>query len=298
MAGQDEAGARIAAYTTDYYAEFYDLWVVSFWPPQWKEVNIYWDVIQSMMASRKDDANSGPINVVDIGCGTGRVLKDLLERSRDSATPLSDVKIYEVDPSETMMRRGQAFLHAHPDLQKVAPVEWVKASGEEFTSVLPQVKGLSDLVFFSGGSFSHIDTEENQLLFLRQMAAALRNLSRTAVGIILVVDECIPSRAIDPAASEMFEVPWEGQSIENPDLTYHKSANEVFWKGPVRHDRFTLHVRSAKSGEDVHTEWIEHTLLNLDEKSWPGLVQRAGLQITRVQEMDGLGIFYYMQKAA
>lgn len=207
MAGQDQAGPRIKAYTTDYYAEFYDLWVVSFWPPQWKEVNIYWDVIQSMMASRKDDANSGPINVVDIGCGTGRVLKDLLERSRNSATSLSHLKIYEVDPSETMMRRGQAFLHAYSDLQKVAPVEWVKASGEEFTSVLPQVKGLSDLVLFSGGGFSHIDTEENQLLFLRQVAAALRTHSRTAVGIILVVDESIPSRAIDPAASEMFEVP-------------------------------------------------------------------------------------------
>lgn len=298
MAGQDQAGPRIKAYTTDYYAEFYDLWVVSFWPPQWKEVNIYWDVIQSMMASRKDDANSGPINVVDIGCGTGRVLRDLLERSRNSATSLSHLKIYEVDPSETMMCRGQAFLHAHPDLQKVAQVEWVKASGEEFTSVLPQVKGLSDLVLFSGGGFSHIDTEENQLLFLRQVAAALRTHSRTAVGIILVVDESIPSRAIDPAASEMFEVPWEGQSIENPDLTYHKSANEVFWKGPVRHDRFTLRVRSAKNGEDVHTEWIEHTLLNLDEKTWPGLVQRAGLQITRVQEVDGLGNFYYMQTAA
>lgn len=294
MAGQDETNAPIMPYTTDYYAEFYDLWNGSFWPPQWKDIVLYWDVIQSLIASRKHVQESGMINVVDIGCGTGRVLKDILERSRDNATPLPNVRFYGVDRSETMLRRGKAFLQAHPDLQKIAPVEWVNVSGEKFTSVLPQLEGSSDLVAWTGGGFSHVDTEQNQLLFLNQMAVALR--SQSSIGMILVLDQSIPSRASDPATSEVFEVPWEGQSIEKPDLTYHKSVNDVFWKGPLRYDCWTISVRDTKNGEEVHKERIEHTLLNLDEGNWPGLVKRAGLKISRVQEMDGFGLCYYLQK--
>lgn len=294
MAGQDETSAPIMPYTTDYYAEFYDLWNGSFWPPQWKDIVLYWDVIQSLIASRKHDQESGVINVVDIGCGTGRVLKDILERSRDNATPLPNVRFYGVDRSETMLRRGKAFLQAHPDLQKIAPVEWVNASGEKFTSVLPQLEGSSDLVAWTGGGFSHVDTEENQLLFLNQMAVALR--SQSSIGMILVLDQSIPSRATDPATSEVFEVPWEGPSIEKPDWTYHKSVNDVFWKGPLRYDCWTISVRNTKNGEEVHKERIEHTLLNLDEGNWPGLVKKAGLKISRVQEVDGFGLCYYLQK--
>lgn len=297
MSGQDEASAPVMPYTTDYYAEFYDLWNGSFWPPQWKDIAVYWDTIQSLIVSCKNDQERGPINVVDIGCGTGRAIKDLLERARDSATPLPHVKFYAVDRSKTMMRRGKAYLQAHPDLQKVAPVEWVDASGEEFTSVLPQLEGSSDVVMWTGGGFSHVLTEGDQLLFLRQMAAALRSHSSNAVGIIVVLDQSIPSR-VTPAASEVFEVPWSGQSAEKPELTYHKSVNEVLWKGPVRYDKWTISVRNTRSGEQVHTEQIEHTLVNLDEENWSDLVKRAGLQIRRVQEVEGMGLFYYLQKLA
>lgn len=296
MSGQNGTQKPIKPYTTDCYAEFYDLWNGSFWPPQSKDIAPIWDAVQSLIASRKNDQESGPINVIDVGCGTGRVLKDLLERSRDSATPLPYVKFYGVDLSKPMLRRGEAYLQAHPDLQKVAQVEWVNASGEQFTSVLPQLKDSCDIVAWSGGGFSHLDSEEKQLLFLRQMAEALRSHPSSAVGIIPVLDQSIPSRAADPATSEVFEVPWKGLSVENPDVTYHKSVNEVFWKGPVRHDCWTISVRETKNGEELHSEQIEHTLLNLDEDKWPSLVKRAGLQISRVQELPGWGLFYYLQK--
>ncbi|MCJ1423156.1 hypothetical protein MMC29_001037 [Sticta canariensis] len=296
MSGQNGAQKPIKPYTTDCYAEFYDLWNGSFWPPQSKDIAIIWDAVQSLIASRKNDQESGPINVIDVGCGTGRVLKDLLERSRDSATPLPNVKFYGVDLSRTMLRRGEAYLQVHPDLQKIAQVEWVNASGEQFTSVLPQLKNSCDIVAWSGGGFSHLDSEEKQLLFLRQMAVALRSHPSSALGIIPVLDQSIPSRAADPATSEVFEVPWKGLSVENPDVTYFKSVNEVFWKGPVRHDCWTISVRETKSGEELHSEQIEHTLLNLDEDKWPSLVKQAGLQISRVQELPGWGLIYFLQK--
>ena len=293
MASQDEDRAWVTPYSTDYYAEFYDLWNGSFWGLQWLDIAVYWDIIQGLIASRKNDPADGPINVIDLGCGSGRAFKGLLERSRDSATPLSNVKIYGVDPSKTMLQRAEAYLRAHPELQKVAPVELVNAWGEDFTSALPQLKGSVDFVMWSGGGFSHLTSEESQLLLLQQFAIVLRAKSPTAIGLIPVLDQSIPSR-VKPADSEVFEVPWEGPSEENPDVTYHKSANEVFWKGPVRHDLWTVSVR--KRGEEIYKETIDHTLMNLDEENWPALVKKAGLQITRAQEVDGFGIFYYLQK--
>lgn len=293
MADQDEDRAWVTPYSTDYYAEFYDIWNGSFWGRQWLDIAVYWDVIQSMIASRKNDPENRPINVIDMGCGSGRATKDLLERSRDSTTPLSSVMVYGVDPSKSMLQRAKTYMRAHPDLKEVAPVEWVHASGEDFTSALPQLKGSADLVMWTGGGFSHITSEENQLLFLQQVAIALRAKSPTAIGLILVLDQSIPSRA-DPAASEVFEVAWDGPSEDDPDVTYHKSINEVIWKGPVRHDQWTVSVR--KGGEEIYREEVDHTLMNLDEENWPALVKKAGLQITRTQDVEGLGLFYFLQK--
>lgn len=294
MANQNEDRASIMPYSTDCYAEFYDVWNGSFWGQQWLDIVVYWDVIQSLIASHKNDPYSNsPINVIDMGCGSGRATKDLLERSRDSASPLTNIKIYGIDPSATMLQRAKGYLRAHPDLQAVAPVEWVNARGEDFTSVLPHLKGSCDFIAWSGGGFSHLISEENQLLFLQQVAIALRANSSTAIGLILVLDESIPRRN-SATASEVFELPWEGRSEDNPDVTFHKSANEVEWEGPVRHNRWTVSMR--KGGELFYTEKIAETLVNLDEEKWPSLVEKAGLRIIRAQEMDDVGIFYYLQK--
>lgn len=292
MESPDDKNDRVLPYSTDCYAEFYDLWCDSLVVGRHAaDEETYWEAIQTQISSH--NGKETPINVIEIGTGSGRCLKDLLERAYDGNTPLPHVRFYGVDPAKPMLKRGKAYFQARPELQKIAPVQWVDATGENFIDVLPHLKGAADLVMWTGGGFSHMCSEAQQLAFLQQVAAALRTGSLAATGLVLVYNQSIPSR-MTAGASEIFEIPWQGRSEEDPRVVYRKSANEVLWKGPVRHDRWTVAI--VRDGQEVHTEKIEHTLMNLNEEAWPQLVQKAGLRISHQKELGSLGIFYYLQK--
>ena len=200
---------------------------------------VHWDAIQGFIQLYKD--RDDPINIVDIGAGSGRQLKDILERASSSRTPLPNTEFHEVDLSKAMLKRGEAYVRARPELLQVAPVEWHYANAENYTSTLPHLEGAGDLVLWAGGGFSHLTSEAVQSAFLKQLAKTLCN--QDSLGLILVLNQSIPSRA-DPAASEIFEVSYNDlKSIDDPSITYDKSVNDVVWKGAVRHDRWTVTVK-------------------------------------------------------
>ena len=129
-----------------------------------------------------------------------------------------------------MLKRAKAWFDKRPALKKIAPIEWIEGVGENSTEELPQLKGASDLVKWTGGGFGHWCSEEQQTAFLRQMRAALRD-SDSATGIVLVYNQSIPLR-MTGAASEVFKIPWEGRSEEDPSILYRKSKYEVDWEDP------------------------------------------------------------------
>ena len=145
MESDSSSHGRLMPYSTDCFAEFYDLWAYK-WVlgKQFPDITIYWEAILSAMKSH--EGQEGPITVVDIGSGTGRALRDVLERARDSETLLPNVNFWATDPGEAMLRRGELYIQRHPELKRIAPVKWEKASGEDFASVLPELKGSSDLI--------------------------------------------------------------------------------------------------------------------------------------------------------
>lgn len=177
-------------------------------------------------------------------------------------------------------------------MKEIAPIEWVEGVGQEITAKLPHLTGVSDLVMWTGGGFSHLCSAEHQLAFLRQMSAALRD-GGSATGIVLVYNQSIPSR-MTAASSELFEIPWEGRSEEDSAILYRKSRNEVLWEGPVRRDRYDIAV--VKEGVEFHREKVDLPLMNLDEGKWPRLVREAGLRIDREEELEGLGLFFFLKK--
>ena len=300
--------AVVLPYTTDCYAEFYDLWCDSFVVGRHAaDEETYWSAIQSLISSRQPTHPSGissersgsPINIVEMGTGSGRCFKDLFERAHDAGTPFpSNVRFYGIDPSVPMLKRAMAWFDRRPALKAMAPIRWVEGVGEDFTDRVPGLKGACDLVMWTGGGFSHLCSEEQQLAFLRQMRAALRvpreeSSSATATGIILVYNQSIPSRRTT-AASQVFEVPWEGRSEDDPGVLYRKSRNEVTWEGPVRRDRWEIAIWKGEAR--VHTEKVNHTLMDLDEGRWPSLVKQAGLKIEREEPLEELGIFYFLKR--
>ena len=288
----------VLPYTTDCYAEFYDLWCDSFVVGRHAaDEETYWSAIHSLIRFRSSNHSifpeGSPINIVEIGTGSGRCFKDLFDRANDTGTPFPNVHFYGIDPSVPMLKRAIAWFDRRPTLKEIAPTEWFEGLGEDFTEKLPQLKGASDLVMWTGGGFSHLCSEEQQLAFLRQMRAALRAGQASATGIILVYDQSIPSRKT-AGASQVFEVPWEGRSEDDPSLLYRKSRNEVTWEGPVRRDRWEIAI--WKMSVEIHTEKVDHTLMDLDEGKWPSLVKQAGLKIEREEPLEGMGIFFFLKR--
>ncbi|MCJ1453151.1 hypothetical protein MMC28_003496 [Mycoblastus sanguinarius] len=288
----------VLPYTTDSYAEFYDLWcdslVVGRHAP---DEEVYWNAIHTLIPP-PPQTQQHAINVVEIGTGSGRCLKDLFERAHNTGVSFPNVHFYGIDPSAPMLKRARAWFDARPALKQVAarPIEWVEALGEDFIDAqLPRLRGACDLVMWTGGGFSHLCSEGQQRSFLRQMFGALRGGGGGAArGIVLVYDQSIPSR-MSEAASEVFEIPWEGRSEEDPRVVYRKSGNEVSWEGPVRRDRWDVGV--WREGVEVWREKVDHLLMNLDEERWPGLVREAGLSIEREEELEGMGVFFFLKKA-
>ena len=193
-----------------------------------------------------------------------------------------------------MLKRAMAWFDKRPALTSIAPIEWVEGVGEDFTDKVPHLKGACDLVMWTGGGFSHLCSEEQQLAFLKQMRAALRDGgSAAATGIILVYDQSIPSRK-NAAASRVFEVPREGRSEEDPGVGFRKSGNEVSWEGPVKRDRWDIAV--VKGEVVIHRETVDHTLMDLDEVRWLTLVEEAGLKIEKEEELEGMGVFFFLKR--
>lgn len=283
----------VLPYTTDCYAEFYDLWCDSFVVGRHaSDEETYWSAIQSLIHHRQQHPDDGPINIVEIGTGSGRCLKDLFERASDSDSKFRNVHFYGIDPSAPMLKRGKAWFDKRPALQKIAPIGWIETVGEDFTKRLPQLRGATDLVMWTGGGFSHLCSRQQQLAFLRQMCTALRDGS-SSTGIILVYNQSLPSRT-SPTASKVFEVPWEGRSEEDSSILYRKSQNQVSWEGSIRRDRWDVAI--LKDGVKFHKEKVDHTLMNLDESRWPDLVREAGLRIDKEEELQDMGIFFFLKK--
>lgn len=287
----------ILAYTTDCYAEFYDLWCDTFIVGRHAaDEEIYWSAIHDLICARQSSHSSMSkdisINIVEMGVGSGRCLKDLFERANDTGTLFPNVRFYGIDPSTPMLKRAMSWFGKRPTLKAIAPITWIEGLAEDFTEKTPQLVGASDLVIWLGGGFSHLCSEELRLAFLRQMCAALRDRDSSATGIILMYNQSIPSRRT-PASNQIFEVPWEGRSEDDPSILYRKSRNKVSWEGPVRHDQWEISLEKGET--EVHKETVRHEMLDLDEARWPLLVEKAGLKIEKEEELEGRGVFFLLK---
>ena len=192
-----------------------------------------------------------------------------------------------------MLKRTMAWFDKRPALKEMALIEWVEGVGEDFTDKLPQLKGACDLVMFTGGGFSHMCSEEQQLAFLRQLRAALRDGDSAATGIILMYNQSIPLRKT-AWGDRMLEIPWEGRGEVDASIGYWKIRNEVSWEGPVRRDRWEIAM--LKGEVEVHREKVDHTMMDLDEGRWPILVEEAGLKVEKEEAMEELELFFYLKR--
>ncbi|KAL8801341.1 MAG: hypothetical protein Q9200_006978 [Gallowayella weberi] len=292
MGSQETLADFVSPFADEHYTDFYDAHVAKFWKPgHGSDIQLIWESLQDLLGL-KDHAS--PLNVVDIGTGTGRIIQGLLANAEAEGMEKLDAKFFGVDPGPMMLRRGRELLEANERLHGIADVEWVPSDALGFTADSPTVRGATDLLFFAGGGFNHLLSPGEIVGFLREVGRALRTNSPSATAVIVIQGEAIPSMMAafpnsDGEASVVL-------SEKRPEITYEKSADTKTWAGPLHVDAFTLKVKSTSDGSVLKEFKFRFDLRQFDEEAWPGMVEQAGLKITRTRDY-ALGRAYYLQKA-
>lgn len=291
MSSLDDISDFISPYADEHYIDFYDAHVAKFWKPgNDSDIELVWECLKGILRSKD---RPSPITVVDMGTGTGRIIRGLFSNATKEGIKKLDAKFYAVDPGSGMLKRGKDIVDADEEMRNMAPVNWVCSDALYFTTEEPAVRKKTDLLVFAGGGFQHLLSPSEILGFLREIEKALLDSAPHAMALLVILGESLPSKM---ASIPNYDAePSVVVSERNPKITYEKSAGTTTWAGDLHVDAFTLSVKSSSDGRVLKEFKFRYDLRLFNEEAWPGLVDQAGLQITREKDY-AIGRAYFLQK--
>jgi SAM-dependent methyltransferase len=303
MDGQYLSHSSSYAYGSEEWPEFYDLWVESlFGTGPSEDIPVFRSALKRHVAGCN---GVHTINVVDIGTGTGRVIKDLWQEPNGS---LKEVSFWGLDNAQAMLDRAKLTFgvleatHRSESSDRPArlPPIWIQAPAADFTSHLPELVGKTDLILFAAGGIGHLTADDEVIGFLTQVRQALRppEHSELARAVISVLYEMIPEKNADLAVEQRRsgtglpsgEALDDGYKIPSRDHTgvmYSKSPTVSQWSHDVRTDSFTIKIakhREGQEGEVFKEKDVAWSLRIFDEKAFKDAVEKSGLRVEEVRE--------------
>jgi SAM-dependent methyltransferase len=302
MDGQHSKHGTDYAYAFVEWPEFYDLWVESlFGPGPAEDIAVFSKCLQGMINRAFPNQI---ITVLDVGTGTGRVIKDLCWAPTIKVPPNNGplIKFVGMDHSNAMLIRamGTFFEKSCDEDSRFGDPEWFRGSAAEFGQNGLPLEGKTDLVIFAAGGIGHLTTDGEVKLFLEQVRKVLRDQGGS-VAIVSVLNEFIPGREGDLAEHAKGNRGEEAQeeevriaSRDNLGLVYVKSPTRTTWEGSVRTDKFSVKAVKERHGDDSSNSKVESEVVwekdmawsvkQFDESAWQEEVQSSGLVIDSVQE--------------
>jgi SAM-dependent methyltransferase len=318
MDGQHTLHSQCYAYDDSHWAEFYDLWIATIFDTGTKpheDVAVLWSTFSEQLAafrsvssSRNGDEGDGrEFKVIDVGTGTGRVIKSMVQCAKDKGVELEGLEMLGVDHGAAMVERAK--LTFERDFEDAASggvrIDWQTCSATDIVARNPAFEVQTDLVIFAAGGLGHLTAEGEIDGFLGQVSRLLR---ADGVAIISILHETIkgvggeaPMKGEDaPDLRESLVV----ESKEKEATVYRKSGTWQGWDetGEVRTDGFKMEVLEKTKGEGdgemkvVKTKDVEWSLRVFDEEKWEGRVRDKGLKVERLEE-GGIQRFYFLRKA-
>ncbi|KAJ6009295.1 hypothetical protein N7522_004311 [Penicillium canescens] len=169
--GSIERKAEIDFYDSPYLTENWD--IISQGSEGYdSDVIFYWNVFLEVKESSESHENpSVPLIVVDVGTGTGRVLKGLNRYAEQNNLPLPETEFIGIDISQHMLDRA-----AEETLSQVGSVSWICGSAIELSTLLESSSKPSkvDFVFSAVHSVGHLIHPGELEKFFADVAKLLR----------------------------------------------------------------------------------------------------------------------------
>ncbi|KAL8973712.1 MAG: hypothetical protein Q9197_002047 [Variospora fuerteventurae] len=292
-------------YDTDYQVDCQDLYVEHFA----EDINFRFDAdlyfagMKDALAARlKLSSNSDektPLNVIELGTGPGRCLRDLVTDANAAGLPITGANLIGIDRSSAQLRRAASY-----QIEGPVSVRWVRGEATTFAA-LPELADLRNsidyMILFNGGSICHLVEPREPGAMFAQVTALLRPGSGRAW--VSLQNENILSRSLTTKK----EVPdWYNELTEDVVLVSKAYAGVRYrlekCSPTQRTDRLmrkttTLSVFRGSPdreelGELVTRNPIDLTLLCWEEAEFVECIEGAGLKI--VKAVEGAWQTYYL----
>jgi SAM-dependent methyltransferase len=275
---------EIDFYSSPYLAEHYDLMfgnTIEFF----KDVNVFWDaLLKGSETSPLEGRQTKAFVVLDVGTGTGRILKGFVECAKQSGTDLSHAEFIGIDISQDMVDRAAETW----DAPEVGSVSWVRGSATD----LPQlVSKKVDLLIFGDGNIAHLSGPKDGERFLAGVAHLLR--PQTGRAWVTVVD-------FDAAVAQyggLRNVPNEQISRRFPNHVYRNTLLETKRVGDSVETRYKFEVVERISGTEDKTITSSQTVLTgkiWTEDGLTKLVDASDLCIVHTERTNPFQTYYQL----
>jgi SAM-dependent methyltransferase len=297
MDGQQSAHGESYAYTSPYWAEFYDMWVE--------------DIIGSAALAKDDDfffnllspflPNStrvrGPLRVVDMATGTGRVIRGILQKMNSLAQGelpgdiQKELEIWGIDHSQAMIDRAKGLLENK--MKPSTTMVWRTSAAANFVDENQELRNAVDLLIFAAGSIGHLTAHGERRKFLQQAVKALRitnppQTPRSMAAIsILKPDDSLEENCSeqDVAGKEVrFNAEMRKPSRQWPHLEYCKSETMTLRDKGILVDSFDLNVVETATGKLISQEKYSWSLQVFSQTEWERELSDCGLSISQKVE--------------
>ncbi|KAL4884749.1 hypothetical protein BJY04DRAFT_170143 [Aspergillus karnatakaensis] len=297
--GQQSAHGAKYAYTNRYWPEFYDLWVKQLFGSDLEKYDaFYWNMVLPFLQDKKLSSTEAtePLRIVDVGTGTGRVIRGILNRFKEYDHP-PRVQILGVDHSQEMLNRAEQLLSS--EVQSPLELGWLKTSAASLVDENPDLRNAVDLLVFAAGSIGHLTAAGEREQFLRQVAEALRKTQGSAPARSVAAISILEETEVEDETSDdgvQFGEEMRLRSLKWPELEYRKSATATTRdksKGVMVED-FSLKVVDISTEAVVHAQDYSWSLKLFNQNEWEGEVSRSGLRTVEKVE-QGVEIWYLLQ---
>ncbi|KAA8642874.1 class I SAM-dependent methyltransferase [Aspergillus tanneri] len=217
-------------YNSSYRAESYEL-AHTRHPWLNKDAPVYWEAYKLMRQLRRlKQSNSCRYIVVDIGTGTGRVIRHLTDRLTQEASSPKEVLFLGLDPSPYMLEHAQRSI---PNTFKQSTFYYPVSALEMHTIDFLKGPPIVDLLVFAKGYISSLYMPGEVEEFLRLVSSVLRpHTGRVYLSLFHMSEEHNAEKA-SHTYREMTNslITEEALSVIYPGVVYRQTKSDVKMEG-------------------------------------------------------------------
>lgn len=270
-----------SAYSSPYVAEYYDLTNNSIAASS--DRTVYWNAYQTMRDLRPHDGV--PYVILDVGTGSGRVIRDLAAQILEANLPRLEGKFIGLDIEQHMLNRA-----TKKPIKGLDPgqISWILGSALELSEIFPSSNGGTgqfDMVIFPYGNISHLIEPGEPECFLHQLAKVVKpGTGRAYISIV----HMLAAKDENPAWLVEMDAPNEIPSQDFPNVTYRWETKDIYLEGNLRKFVCLMSVSQKQPGlpnRILETRTVYESFRTWGVGEFEGMVAQSSLYI--VEKITG-----------